>query len=87
MNVKILGDRVLVKEVEEEEKTTQGLVLVRHNTSEVVRGIVQAVGEKVQEVKVGETVLYRPLSGQKITLEGEEFRILSEEELIAVLEK
>jgi chaperonin GroES len=49
------------------------------------RGIVQAIGKKVENVKVGDHVLFDKYSGQEIKLHGEEYLIMREEEILGVI--
>ncbi|MCX8088100.1 MAG: co-chaperone GroES [Meiothermus ruber] len=89
-----LGDRVVVKRIEEEAKTKGGIVLPDTAKEKPQRGKVIAVGSgrvldngtKVPlEVKVGDTVVFAKYGGTEIEIDGEEYIILSERDLLAVL--
>lgn len=85
MNFKPLGERVLAKRTEVEEKTASGIILVdsakeKPNTAEVV-----AIGTKVEDVKVGDTVVFEQYRGTEFELEGEEYLILNLENIIGVM--
>ncbi|MDI1360635.1 co-chaperone GroES [Methylotenera sp.] len=84
MNLKPLNDRVLVKRVEEELSTPSGLIL----STPVDRpdhGKVLAVGSKVLEVVAGNKVLFGKFAGQSVKFEGEDFLMIKEEDILAVI--
>ena len=58
MKLKPLGDRLIVKAVEEESTTASGIVLPDTAKEKPQRGTVQAIGKKVENVKVGDLVLF-----------------------------
>ena len=89
-----LGDRVLVKRVEEEEKTKGGIIIPDTAKEKPQEGEVIAVGNgKILEngtklaldVKVGDKILFGKYSGTDIKIDGEEVLILREDEVLAVL--
>lgn len=88
-----LGDRVLVKILEAEEKTKGGIVLPDSAKEKPQQAEVVAAGKgKVQdgkviplEVKVGDKILFGKYSGTELTLEGEEFLMLKEDDIVAIL--
>ena len=91
-----LGDRVLVKRVEEEEKTKGGIIIPDTAKEKPIEGEVVAVGSgKVNDdgsvtklaVKVGDRVLFGKYSGTEVKLDGEERLIVREDDILAVLEK
>ena len=94
MNLKPLGDRVVVKPVDKEEKTKSGIVLPDTAKEKPQEGIVQAVGTgrildngtKVpMELKVGDKVLYAKYSGNEFKLDEVEYLIVSEKDVLAVV--
>lgn len=95
MEIKPLGDRVVVKPLEAEAKTKGGIVLPDTAKEKPQEGKIVAVGKgKVMEngsvapleVKVGDKVLYGKYSGNEITTkEGEELLIMREEDILAVI--
>ncbi len=96
VRIKPLGDRVVVKPIEEEEVTKSGIVLPDTAKEKPQKGEVLAVGsgkllengERVPlEVKVGDIVVFAKYGGTEIELDGEEYVILSERDLLAVVEK
>jgi chaperonin GroES len=92
MQIKPLGDRVLVKPVKEEEVTASGIVLPDTVDKEKkAEGEVVAVGtgEKVQKLSlnVGDRVLYGKYSGDEVDVEGEEFKILNHDDVLGLFTK
>ncbi|MGH7902681.1 MAG: co-chaperone GroES [Candidatus Dormibacteraceae bacterium] len=95
MNLKPLGDRVVVKPVEKEEKTKSGIVLPDTVKEKPQEGIVEAVGTgrlldngtKVpMELKIGDRILYAKYAGNDFKLEEIEYLIISEKDVLAVLQ-
>ena len=96
MNIKPLGDRVVVKQLKEEEVTASGIVLPDTVDKEKkAEGEIVAVGpgktlenggRAAMEVAVGQKVLFKKWGGEDITLDGEEYKVLNQEDVIAVLE-
>ena len=89
MNIKPLGDRLLVKVVVAEDVTPSGIVLPETVDKEKkAEGIIVALGagEKVQAlgVKEKETVIFGKYAGDEVTIENEEYKILSHEDVLAV---
>ncbi|OLB85498.1 MAG: co-chaperone GroES [Chloroflexi bacterium] len=94
MNLKPLGDRVVVKPVEKEEKTKSGIVLPDTAKEKPQEGIVQAVGTgrildngtKIpMELKVGDKVLYAKYAGNEFKVDEIEYLIVSEKDVLAIL--
>lgn len=96
MKLRPLGDRVVVKVLETEEKTKSGIVLPDTAKEKPQQGEIVAVGtgrildngQKVPlEVKVGDKVIFSKYAGTEVKVEGEEFLILSERDILAIVEK
>jgi chaperonin GroES len=97
MKLKPLGDRLLVKPVEEEETTASGIVLPDTAKEKPQKGKVLAVGEGrfdedgekriPLDVKKGDEVLYSKYGGTEITVEGEDLLVLRESDVLAKVEK
>ncbi len=85
MKFKPLKDRVFVSYSEEAEKTSGGLYIPDAAKEKPQKGKVEGIGDDVKSVKVGETVLFDKYSGSKITMEGTEYLILKEEDILGVL--
>ena len=95
MKIRPLQDRVIVKRIEEEEKTKGGIIIPDTAKEKPQQGKVVAVGKgKVNEdgkvmpldVKVGDRILFGKYSGSEIKLDGEEHLILREDDILGVLE-
>ncbi len=96
MAVKPLDDRVLVKQSEAEERTAGGIVLPDTAKEKPQRGKVIAVGpgkllddgkRADMSVKKGDEVYYGKYSGTEIKIDGDEYVILKESDVLAVIEK
>lgn len=96
MKLRPLQDRILVKRLEEEQKTAGGLFIPETAKEKPQRGEVVAAGngKKTEEgkvlpldVKVGDTVLFGKYAGTEIKVDGEEYLMMREEDVLAVLEK
>jgi chaperonin GroES len=94
MKIKPLADRVVIKPAPAEEKTKGGIILPDTAKEKPVGGEVVAVGpgkiaddgKKVtMEVKVGDKVLYGKYSGTEVTVEGEEYLIMREADIFAIV--
>jgi chaperonin GroES len=94
-SIKPLGDRVLVEPLEREEVTSSGIVLPDTAKEKPQEGTVVSVGsgrvdDKGQkhalEVKAGNKVLYGKYAGTEIKIEGKDYLILSEKDILAVFE-
>ncbi|MDG1277184.1 MULTISPECIES: co-chaperone GroES [Algoriphagus] len=90
-NVKIkpLADRVLVQPAEAEVKTASGLYIPDSAKEKPQKGTVVAVGNGKKDepltVKVGDTVLYGKYSGTELSVEGNEYLIMRESDIFAIL--
>ena len=94
MNIKPLGQRVVIKKLEAEEKTKSGIVLPgsakeQPQMAEVVEvgpgGVVDGKEIKM-ELKVGDKVLFSKYAGTEVKLDGQEFTILRQSDILAVVE-
>jgi chaperonin GroES len=94
MKMKPLGDRVVVKPLDAETKSKGGIVIPDTAREKPQEGKVMAVGKgKVNdegkvlplEVKVGDLILYGKYSGTEVTVEGEEYVVLHEGDILAVI--
>jgi chaperonin GroES len=96
MKLKPLGDRLIVKAIEEEETTASGIVLPDTAKEKPTKGKVVAVGDgKINEdtgkrtpldVAEGDTVLYSKYGGTEIPFEGEDLLVLRESDVLAKLQ-
>ena len=95
MAIKPLGDRVVVKALEAQEKTKSGIIVPDSAKEKPQEGKVVAVGKgrlldngtvKALEIKSGDRVLYGKYSGSEVTVEDEEYLILREEDVLAIVQ-
>jgi chaperonin GroES len=95
MKLQPLGDRVIVKAMESEEKTKSGIVLPETAKEKPQEGEVIAVGsgryeegKRVPlEVKQGDKIIYSKYGGTEVKVDGEEYLILSERDILAIVKK
>lgn len=89
LNIKPLADRVLVEPAAAEEKTASGIIIPDTAKEKPQRGKVVAVGpgkkDEPTTVKEGDTVLYGKYSGTEISVEGTEYLIMRESDILAVI--
>ena len=94
LKLKPLADRVVVKAMEAEETTKGGIILPDTAKEKPVEGTIVAAGpgkitdegKKIElEVKVGDKVLYGKYSGTEITVDGEEYLIMRESDVFAIV--
>ena len=96
MKIRPLQDRIIVKRIEEEEKTKGGIIIPDTAKEKPMEGKVIAVGKgKVLEdgkinpldVKVGDRVLFGKYAGTEVKIDGEEHLIMREDDILGVIEK
>ena len=96
MKFRPLQDRVLIRRIEEEEKTKGGIIIPDTAKEKPMEGEVIAAGPGARgddgtlhplDVKVGDRILFGKYSGSDITIEGTECMIMREDEILAVLDK
>ena len=89
MNVKPLSDRVLIQPNPAEEKTAGGLIIPDTAKEKPLAGKVIAVGpgtkEVTMEVKVGDQVLYGKYAGQGIQIDGTDYLIMKQNDILAII--
>jgi chaperonin GroES len=94
MNVKPLADRVLVRALEAEEKTAGGIIIPDNAKEKPQKGEVIAVGEgKIADsgtkinmsLKKGDKILYGKYSGTEVTVDGKEYLIMRESDILAII--
>jgi len=96
VNLKPLGDRVVVEHVEQAEKSAGGVFLPDTAKEKPQEGKVLAVGtgrtldngtKVAMEVKAGDTIIYSKYSGSEVKVEGKEVLIISEKDVLAIVSK
>ena len=93
MNLRPLGDRVVIKKVEAEETTKSGIVLPGSAKEQPQVAEIVAIGadigkdeEKKDQIKVGDKVIFSQYAGTEVKLDGEELIVLKLEDVLAVVE-
>ncbi|MEW9123820.1 MAG: co-chaperone GroES [Thermotaleaceae bacterium] len=94
MNIKPLGDRVVIKKLEAEEKTKSGIVLPSQAKEQPQMAEIVAVGpggvvdgkEIKMEVKVGDKVIFSKYAGTEIKYDAVEYTILRQNDILAIVE-
>jgi len=94
MKIRPLGDRVVIKNVEAEETTKGGLLLTTASKEKPQMAEVLAVGpggnvdgkEIVMSVEVGQKVIYSKYAGTEVKLEGEEYILVRQSDILAIVE-
>lgn len=94
MNIKPLGDRVVIKKLEAEEKTKSGIVLPGQAKEQPQMAEIVAVGpggmvdgkEVKMEVKVGDQVIFSKYAGTEIKHDGQEYTILRQSDILAIVQ-
>lgn len=94
MKVQPLGDRIVVKQLEEEEVKKGGIIIPDTAKEKPQRGEVKAVGPGKKnedgkviplEVKVGDKVFYSKYGGTEVKIDGEEYIIMREDDILAII--
>jgi len=95
MNIRPLGDRVLVEPIEEKEQTVGGIIIPDSAKEKPMQGKVIAVGKKLDkdgkeisfDVKKGDTVLLPKYGGTEVKINDKKLQLVREEDLLGVIEK
>ena len=89
LNIKPLSDRVLIEPVAAETKTASGIFIPDTAKEKPKKGTVVAVGNGTKDhtmtVKIGDTVLYGKYAGTELKLEGTDYLIMREDDILAVI--
>jgi len=95
MNLRPLQDRILVERVEEQEKTKGGIIIPDTAKEKPAEGKVVAVGQGklddsgkriAPELKVGDRILFGKYSGTEVKIDGEDYLIMREDDVLGVIE-
>lgn len=96
MKIKPLHDRVLVRRLEQEEKTAGGIIIPDTAKEKPQQGEILAVGSGARDdagrivpldVKAGDTVLFAKWGGTEVRIDGEDLLVMKESDIIAIIEK
>jgi len=96
VNLKPLHDNVVIEHVEQEDKTSGGVFLPDTAKEKPQEGVIRAIGggrtldngtKLAMGVKVGDRVLYRKYSGSDVKIDGTEYLIIPEKDILAIVDK
>lgn len=95
MNIRPLGERVVIKKLEAQDKTKSGILLPNQAQEKPQIAEIMAVGpggiidgkEIVMQVKVGDKVIFPKFAGTEIKLDGQEYTIIEESKLLGIIEE
>ncbi len=85
MNFKPLGDRLLVERIEEATTTASGIIIPDNAKEKPSQGNVVAIGSDVEEVKVGNTVVFGKYAGNELTLDGKNYLVMELSDVLGVI--
>ncbi len=89
LNIKPLADRVLIEPSQAEEKTAGGIIIPDTAKEKPQKGTVVAIGngkkDEPMTVKIGDIVLYGKYAGTELTIEGNDYLIMNESDIVAII--
>ncbi|MBR6235898.1 MAG: co-chaperone GroES [Spirochaetales bacterium] len=85
MTIKPLGERVLVKMDKVEEKTAGGIFIPQTAQEKTQIAVVEAIGDEVKTVKVGQKILHDKYAGTSVKMDNEEYLILNIKDVLAIV--
>jgi len=85
MNFKPLGDRLLVERVEEVNTTASGIIIPDNAKEKPSQGKVLAIGNDVEEVNVGDTVVFGKYAGTDLVLDDKEYLVMELSDILGVI--
>ena len=85
IKIKPIGNRVAIRQKSAEQTTASGLIIPTDAQEKPQQGEVIAIGSKVEDIAVGDTAIYSKYAGTSLTLGSEEYLVMSEEDVFAVL--
>jgi len=85
MNFQPLGNRVLVKRVEEATTTMSGIIIPDNAKEKPSHGEVVSVSKEVEVLKIGDQVLFGKFSGNEVTIDGEKYIVLDVDDIFGII--
>jgi chaperonin GroES len=85
MNFKPLGDRLLVERIEEASTTASGIIIPDNAKEKPAQGNVMAIGSDVEDVEVGNTVVFGKYAGTELTLDGKKYLVMELSDVLGVI--
>lgn len=88
MKIKPIGDRVLVKMEDVEEKTAGGIYIPQTAQEKTQTGVVEAIGDDkdVIKVKKGDKIMYDKYAGTSVTINGKDYLLMKMQDIMAIIE-
>jgi chaperonin GroES len=85
MNFQPLGNRVLVERVEDKQTTASGIIIPDNAKEKPSQGKIVAVGNDVEAIAVGDSVVFGKYSGNDIALEGKDYLIMDADDIFGII--
>ena len=85
VKIKPIGNRIVVKTAKAEEKTASGIIIPDTAKEKPQQGTVVAVSDEIKSIKIDNTVLYGRFAGTEVSVQGEEYLILDEGDVLAIV--
>jgi len=85
MSFQPLGERVLIKRVEEEQKTASGIIIPDNAKEKPQEGVVEAVGPDVKSVSKGDKVVFGKYSGTEIKVDGQDYLVMEIGDVLGII--
>lgn len=85
MNFKPLNRKILVKRIEEEQTTSSGIIIPDNAKEKPSQGTVEAVSSDINDIKVGDSVLFSKYGGTELPIDGQDYLVLEHDNVLGVL--
>jgi len=85
MNFQPLGNRVLVERTEDAKTTVSGIIIPDNAKEKPSQGKIVAVGSEVEEITVGDTVVFGKYSGNELSLEGSDYLVMDVDDIFGII--
>ena len=85
--IKPLDNRLVVQVDAVKEKTDSGILLSKENQEKQCRGVVTDIGPKIEDIKIGDYIMFPDYAGTIVYTDGQEYLILRETEIMAIIEE
>jgi len=85
MNFQPLGNRVLVERLEEATTTASGIIIPDNAKEKPSQGKIVAIGSDVEEIEIGDTVVFGKYVGNELSIDGTEYLIIEADELFGII--
>jgi len=85
MNFRPLGDRVLIKRLEEQNTTVSGIIIPDNAKEKPSRGTVLAVGNDAEEITINDTVVFGKYAGTELVLDGQDYIVMEMSDILGII--